>query len=212
MPDQAIGCLGRCLVAYSGVVSGMTTFPYTPNQVQQFSSEHFKDNGEVFRPVAPRDRDLDATKRDRFELLSAYLDGEVTPDERQQVLCWLKDSDDARCLYNRLLNLRQGMRTQVCPPACPPEDTLVGVFHSLNHRLRLVTMASAGVAAIGVINLLSGGAGTGYSPWRIAALSQPDTLQIALDRPAFPIPENAAFLNEAGNALDQGGLPIDSEL
>uniref|UniRef100_A0ACD5GTL5 Anti-sigma factor family protein n=1 Tax=Desertifilum tharense IPPAS B-1220 TaxID=1781255 RepID=A0ACD5GTL5_9CYAN len=35
---------------------------------------------------------LDMLKRDRFELLSAYLDGEVTASERQQVENWL-DTD-----------------------------------------------------------------------------------------------------------------------
>lgn len=188
----------------------MTTFPYTPSQVQRSSSDQGKDNGEALQPV--RSRDLDATKRDRFELLSAYLDGEVTPDERQQVLCWLQDSEDVRCLYTRLLNLRDGMRTQAYPPASNTEDTLVGVFHSLNHRLKLVTMAGAGVVAIGIINLLSGGGGTGYGSWRmVTTVSPPEALQIGLDRPAFPIPEASAAI-DVENISDQGSLPIESEL
>lgn len=189
----------------------MTTFFYTPSQVKSLSSGSMQEVGKALSAASPFDHGLDATKRDRFELLSAYLDGEVTPEERQQVLCWLRDSDDARSLYNRLLNLRQGMRRQAGPPACDTEVTLSGVYHQLNRRLRLVTMACAGVAAIGAINLLSGGAGTGNGAWRLATVSQPETLHIALDKPAFPIPEAAATM-DAGSSIEQGGLPIDSEL
>ncbi|MBE9111459.1 zf-HC2 domain-containing protein [Nodosilinea sp. LEGE 07298] len=156
--------------------------------------------------------DLDATKRDRFELLSAYLDGEVTPEERQQVLRWIQHDDGTRSLYHRLLALRQGMRSQTIAPDCGAEATLVGVFHCLNHRLKLVTMASAGVAAIGVINLLSG-AGMGTPSWRMATVAQPEALEIALDKPAFPIPEASAVMStDLASPLEAGGLPIDSEL
>lgn len=162
--------------------------------------------------ILPCCHDLDATKRDRFELLSAYLDGEVTPQERQQVLCWLQQEDSARALYNRLLALRQGLRTQRVSSDCAAEATLVGVFHCLNRRLKLVTMAGLGVAAIGVINLLSGGAGAGNSSWRMATSAPPEALQIALDRPAFPIPEASPAMSTHLSPIESGGLPIDSEL
>ncbi|PSN16264.1 transcriptional regulator [filamentous cyanobacterium CCT1] len=155
---------------------------------------------------------MDATKRDRFELLSAYLDGEVTPEERQQVLSWIQHDDGTRRLYNRLLALRQGIRSQSAPTDCSAEATLVGVFQCLNRRLRLATMAGAGVAAIGVINLLSG-AGIGTPSWRMATVAPPDVLEIALDKPAFPIPEASAVMStDLTNPLEAGGLPIDSEL
>ncbi|MFQ4136430.1 anti-sigma factor family protein [Nodosilinea sp. PGN35] len=188
----------------------MATFSYMPSQVQRSSSSDA--NSEESLPSAVLCcNDLDATKRDRFELLSAYLDGEVTPEERQQVLCWLQNDDGARALYNRLLTLRQGLRTQIAPD-CDAEATLVGVFHCLNRRLRLVTMAGAGVAAIGVINLLSGGAGVGNPAWRMATSAPPETLQIALDQPAFPIPDAAPVSTDLGGRVEAGGLPVDSEL
>ncbi|WP_017297028.1 anti-sigma factor family protein [Nodosilinea nodulosa] len=189
----------------------MTTFPYTPSHVQP-SSRRGTNVDESSAPVVPCCHDLDATKRDRFELLSAYLDGEVTPEERQQVLCWIQNDDGTRRLYNRLLALRQGMRSQSMSPDCNAEATLVGVFHCLNHRLRLAAMATAGVAAIGVINLLSG-TGMGSPSWRVAALAEPETLQIALDRPAFPIPEASAVMStDIKTPSEAGGLPVDSEL
>ncbi|MBW4483090.1 MAG: zf-HC2 domain-containing protein [Tildeniella torsiva UHER 1998/13D] len=191
----------------------MATFPYTPSQVQRSSFSGAADSDESSMTILPCCHDLDAIKRDRFELLSAYLDGEVTPEERQKVLCWLQQDDGARVLYNRLLALRQGLRTQSVSSDCDAEATLVGVFHCLNRRLRLVAMAGLGVAAIGVVNLLSGGAGTGHSSWRMATSTPPEALQIALDRPAFPIPEaSSAMSTDLGNPIESGGLPIDSEL
>lgn len=190
----------------------MATFPYMPSQVQRSSSSGANSDESLMATVSCC-HDLDATKRDRFELISAYLDGEVTPQERQQVLCWLQQDDGTRTLYNRLLTLRQGLRTQSGPSDCDPEETIAGVFQGLNHRLRLVTMAGLGVAAIGVINLLSGGVGAGNSSWRMATSAQPEALKIALDRPAFPIPEaSPAMSTDIGNPVEAGGLPIDSEL
>ncbi len=194
----------------------MTTFPYTPNQVQRSSSGSVGPSASsaasardvIHADMSPCSQDLDVTKRDRFELLSAYLDGEVTPEERQQVLCWLQHDTEVRRLYDRLLALRQGMRSQVCPSPCDPENTVVDVFNSLNHRLRLATMASVGVAAISVLNLLSGGAGGSYSAWQTALVSQPDMLHIALDKPAFPIPEVVSSVDTGSPA----GIPVESEL
>jgi Putative zinc-finger len=54
----------------------------------------------------------DPLKRDRFELLSAYLDGEVTAPERRQVEAWLKSDPKMQALYARMLKMQQGVR---CP-------------------------------------------------------------------------------------------------
>ena len=54
---------------------------------------------------------LDVTKRDRFELVSAYLDGEVTPAERLVVTNWLANDCEVQRLYRRLLMLRQAFRS-----------------------------------------------------------------------------------------------------
>jgi anti-sigma factor RsiW len=44
---------------------------------------------------------------ERFELLSAYIDGEVTDAEEQLVEQWLSDDINFRCLYQQQLKLRQ---------------------------------------------------------------------------------------------------------
>ncbi|NJL46200.1 MAG: transcriptional regulator [Leptolyngbyaceae cyanobacterium SM2_5_2] len=152
-------------------------------------------------------------KRDRFELLSAYLDGEVTPEERSLVQTWLNSDPTAKCLYNRLLALRQGLREESCVTSGDTEVTLARVFQCLNHRFRMVTMASAGVVVVGVLNLLSSGIGTGDGAWQMSQTSGVPALQIALDQPVFPIPDlPVAVPVEGTTPSERDGLWIDSEL
>lgn len=49
---------------------------------------------------------MDMYKRDRFELLIAYLDGEVTAAEGQQIQDWLTTDSAVQRLYARALELR----------------------------------------------------------------------------------------------------------
>ncbi|MFG6104581.1 hypothetical protein U2F10_20115 [Leptothoe sp. EHU-05/26/07-4] len=51
----------------------------------------------------------------RFELLSAYLDDEVTAEERKLVAQWLMDDPNTQQMYQRLLMLRQAIRTAPVP-------------------------------------------------------------------------------------------------
>jgi anti-sigma factor RsiW len=100
---------------------------------------------------------MDMVKRDRFELLSAYLDGEVTATERRQVEEWLANDASVQCLYARLLKLRQGLKTLPVPaPTESPEVTAEKVFTRLRRRSRLAwTFGGTAVAAC-VISVVSG--------------------------------------------------------
>lgn len=55
----------------------------------------------------------------RFELLSAYLDNEVTADERKLVAKWLTEDSNTQQMYQRLLMLRQAIRTAPVPEQPP---------------------------------------------------------------------------------------------
>lgn len=150
-------------------------------------------------------------KRDRFELLSAYLDGEVTPEERRLVQTWLSNDPTAKCLYNRLMALRYGLREEDCPPSCEADVTLAGVFQCLNRRFRMVSMAGAGVVVVGVLNVLSGTVGSAPARWSVAqSPADTATLQIALDQPAFPIPSVTPV--DGRPIQPPSSIPIDSEL
>lgn len=139
------------------------------------------------------ERDLDATKRDRFELLSAYLDGEVTPEERQLIQGWLTTDPAVKGLYQRLLHLRQGFQTLPCQ-ADDTESVLSQVVCALNRRLRLACMASTGVCILGALGMLSGVFSPRYSLMQWATVpaetgeSSYGTLQVSLDEPVFALP------------------------
>lgn len=78
---------------------------------------------------------LNAIHRDRFELLSAYLDGEVTAEESRQVRQWLETQPDVQGLYARLLKLREGIKKMPAPTAEQPvEKAVEGVFRRLDRH------------------------------------------------------------------------------
>jgi anti-sigma factor RsiW len=163
--------------------------------------------------------DLDVMKRDRFELLSAYLDGEVTPEERQLVLTWISTDPSTKCLYHRLLKLRQGFRQDPITPPCDAEVTVARVLRCLNHRFQLASMAGIGVFVLGALSLMSGGLSSSYILWRWAIAPQQESLQVSLDQPVFPIPKaptaTAVTVDatvDATRIQEQSGLPIESEL
>lgn len=147
---------------------------------------------------------MDMVKRDRFELLSAYLDGEVTAAERRQVEDWLANDVAVQRLYNRLLKLRQALRTMPVPTAqTPPETTADQVFARINRRSRIKwAFGGAAVAAcvIGalsswVLNRESGitqlAQQTQPQPTQATTNSQPLPM-IALNHPVMAIPNKAA--------------------
>ncbi|MGF1499302.1 MAG: anti-sigma factor family protein [Elainellaceae cyanobacterium] len=90
---------------------------------------------------------LDNLKRDRFELLSAYLDGEVTADERRQVEQWLECDQTIQCLYARLLKLRRTMQAMPIPASAQStEQTVERVCSKIAQRRSRKTWAWGGAA------------------------------------------------------------------
>ncbi|MGV0106925.1 anti-sigma factor [Nostoc sp. DSM 114160] len=148
---------------------------------------------------------MDMVKRDRFELLSAYLDGEVTATERRQVEEWLANDASVQCLYARLLKLRQGLRTLPVPAAQQsPEETVQQVLTRLRRRSRLNWIAAgAAVAAcaIGAVSSLVGGGSMvpqlAQRPQRepiqtsSASIVPPSPLMVGLNNPVIEIPKAA---------------------
>lgn len=101
---------------------------------------------------------LDNLKRDRFELLSAYLDGEVTVNERRQVEQWLETDQHIRCLYSRLLKLRQGMRTMAVPVSeRSVEQTIESVYKKVDRSPKVAVAWVGAALALLAIPLFSSG-------------------------------------------------------
>ena len=89
---------------------------------------------------------MNTMMRDRFELLSAYLDGEVTATERREVEELLSSDPTVRSLYNRLLSLRHGLQEMPVPQSQQSAKVLANQVFQRVDRKRNLTLVWAGSA------------------------------------------------------------------
>jgi ferric-dicitrate binding protein FerR (iron transport regulator) len=137
--------------------------------------------------------------QERFDLLSAYLDGEVTASERQQVQAWLDTDEQFQHQYHQLLLMQQGLN-RAPAPAIASCDLSQQVFHRLDRRRNQRNWAIAGgftLLAL-VTSLISQ-----YNPlenswvpklanhFSAPAQINPEPLVLALNRPLVEIPAAA---------------------
>jgi len=149
-------------------------------------------------------------KRDRFELLSAYLDGEVTAAERKQVEDWLANDTSIQRLHKRLLSLRQGLRNLPVPQSGKSiEETVDSVMARLRRRSKIVWMFGGAAVAACVIGSLSSLIPSGEpgilrlasNPLQQTQKSSSDDRSfpmVALNKPPLPIPKAAQNLPQQG--------------
>jgi anti-sigma factor RsiW len=136
-------------------------------------------------------------ERERCELLSAYLDGEVTAVERQQVEDWLAQDASFREKYDRLLRLRHGL--QGLAPQLPnsaADQTVEAVLAQVGQRSERRRFKLTAIAATAIAGLI---AGTWLSqtqlPLQMAQNQDPvsevgpsEPLVISLDQPIIDLP------------------------
>jgi hypothetical protein len=149
---------------------------------------------------------INSLKRDRFELVSAYLDGEVTAAERKQVEEWLATDPVVKRLHRRLLSLRQGLQSMPVPVSSQtPAQTADQVFKRLDRKPRLRLIWGGGAIAALCVGAFASGLPWNrswmpqmaqapvQSPVSVAVAPQSpllsDGLMIALERPVIAIPK-----------------------
>lgn len=94
---------------------------------------------------------------DRFELLSAYLDGEATVEERQQVEAWLATDAEARLIYERMSNLNDEFQSLPMPaPSTCAKAIAQGVFDRLDAQRQRRNVRWGGAVAAALIAVVSG--------------------------------------------------------
>ncbi|HBB34525.1 MAG TPA: Fis family transcriptional regulator [Cyanobacteria bacterium UBA8803] len=142
-------------------------------------------------------RDMDSLQRDRFELLSAYIDGEVTAAERNQVQEWLANDSDMKRLYARLLKLRGELQKLPVPASeVTAAETTHHVFARIDRRrLRnAVVWGGAAMAAL-FVSALSGVLPGSQRALNFAQYQDSqevaEPLMIAVNRPVIEIPKAA---------------------
>ena len=152
-------------------------------------------------------------QRDRFELLSAYIDHEVTADERRQVEAWIAEDASFATMHRRMVKLQRGF--QGLPTPTPTEHVDITIAHVLNvvDRPRpnwkvfagTGSIAAAAVAAIAILPGLLLPTPSGQLASRPGAptantmnsdpgeLPMPRALTVAvsLDQPVFVVPKKA---------------------
>jgi anti-sigma factor RsiW len=133
---------------------------------------------------------------DRFELISAYLDGEVSPTERKQVQQWLDHDPEIQQLHSRLLRLRQGFQSLPIPPLSQsPEALATAVFQKIDQRRvrRFWILGTGAIAAIFVGAVVYILPNSNPIP-RFAenpSLDTSEALMIAVNQPVVEIPKAA---------------------
>jgi ferric-dicitrate binding protein FerR (iron transport regulator) len=146
-------------------------------------------------------------ERDRFELLSAYLDGEVTAAERRQVETLLTSDQKFANMHRRLMTLRQGFQTMPVPVSAQPVERLINqVLDKVERRSRLRLIIGGALAAAAASVAIVGGMNTqSYAP-QIASSSKS-----GLESEAIPKATNAteaSFADGLNVQLDQPLLII----
>ncbi len=135
----------------------------------------------------------DFSLEDRFELLSAYLDRELSVAQKKEVQAWLDNDPQTKEVYLRLLTLRQALQNMPVPePEISPEQLSNQVFAKIDRRQRQSRLWWLGGGAIAAIFLgaISGILPGMPKPLLQMALEQPkEDLVIAINNPTIKIVE-----------------------
>ncbi|AFZ43725.1 hypothetical protein PCC7418_1537 [Halothece sp. PCC 7418] len=143
----------------------------------------------------------------RFELLSAYLDQELSPEETKKVEQWLKEDEEARQTYQRLLNLRYRLREMPVPSSQLSPEVLTEkvTTQARNQTLRQVVVWGGGTIAALFAAIMTGVFSASDVPIPRFARSNEaqissNGLMIALDRPIMEIPEDRSSSEAEGSS------------
>ncbi len=133
---------------------------------------------------------------ERFELLSAYLDGEVTASERKQVEAWLATDRAFQQQYRQMQSVQHAMPRISVPSSQSTTALAEGVFGQIDrNRNRKLSWIGGGAIAATVLAAVTGLGGLlGDRPQLQFASNKANTpapLMVALNDPilAMPAPE-----------------------
>jgi anti-sigma factor RsiW len=138
---------------------------------------------------------FDGALGERFELLSAYLDGEATASERQQVQAWLASDPAFANQYRQMQRMQQAISAIPVPSSDKSATQLADeVFTKIEHRrtqnkLRWIGGGAIAATLMAALASLGGLFGTNNSQWQMAnKANTPAPLMVALNDPILSIP------------------------
>ena len=130
--------------------------------------------------------------RDRFELLSAYIDGEVTAAERREVEELLTNDATTKRLYSRLMMMQQSFQSMPVPTSeQSAQDLAAKVLQRVERKTKRTWVLGGGAIAALLIATVAGVAGGRqlFAP-QLATSPLPgesDGLMVALNEPLVEI-------------------------
>ena len=146
------------------------------------------------------------TPDERFELLSAYIDCEVTETEEQLVEQWLSDDIDFRRLYQQQTKLRQSLIDLPVPVVAnssakkETEVMIDRVFAEIDKRSqrRKWKLAGIGISVVAVVgvfgSLFTFNSSPKFSPVANSVKSPAPVAEepviIAMEEPLLPLPKS----------------------
>ncbi|WP_310424205.1 hypothetical protein [Chamaesiphon sp. VAR_48_metabat_135_sub] len=137
---------------------------------------------------------------ERFELLSAYLDGEVTVSERKQVDAWLATDPAFQRQYRQMQNIHVAFPRMPIPSSQSAEALAKGVFDKIDRHRKLSWIGGGAIAATLVATVAGlGGLFGENSPQLQFAANKADTpapLMVALNDPILAMPAKGEQLIE----------------
>jgi predicted anti-sigma-YlaC factor YlaD len=86
---------------------------------------------------------------EKFELLSAYLDGEVNAAERKQVELWLQEDAAFKAMYNKMRGMHAAIEQIPLPPVTEPINKFADqVFAKIDQRRQFKFLKVVGGACV----------------------------------------------------------------
>jgi anti-sigma factor RsiW len=138
----------------------------------------------------------DSSEVDYFELLSAYIDGELAPAERDRVAEWLDTKPEIKTTYLQLLKLQTQMQGIPTPPSISVDTVSAEVFERLNRdrrRKRCCLWGGGAIAATLLATIYSMVSSVDSPNFRLADstsdFAQPVMVAVAVNKPAVKIPK-----------------------
>lgn len=144
-----------------------------------------------------RDRLAELSTND-FELISAYLDGELSPTEKVQVQGWIDSDPELKAVYTRMLTVQGQMQNLKIPEGDRSvAEITANVFQSVDRRRRQrrLSIGASAIAASLVAGIIGSFSGFGSGSLRIARSPNSEVrsdtvmLAVALNKPAIDIPK-----------------------
>lgn len=137
-----------------------------------------------------------AVAKEDYGLLSAYIDGEATPEERKLVNQRLDHDREFKKLYLQMLQVRQKFQAMPVPTSeASVGETVQRFFWLLDRRrLRALSVGGSAIAAVFLAAIAGIVPGTSLAPQLSKTLGHQDgseELAIALNRPIVMIPKAA---------------------